>query len=248
MNKIEINDFDTEYLLKRCLLLLSLDRVRQFWDDMDLGFDHRDQVQDAFKHFIAEQQKLDFDNDPDYLKNFSGLLRELFGEIGKIEGEKGVEIIEAWIESFKRQQKYYSWISCWYAFFIKLDENQENVLVRLGIPEEKVEKIAEIARRYVIIAGCYLDKEEAADNEAFTEWDKQQYEIYQREGDNITPLDHLTLKNKSFFEIWLEITSLLTDEEMEILNQWGQIMAVIRQRSLKIAEIPPEFRKSTMKK
>ena len=243
MKEINITDYDTRFLWEKALLLLSLDRVRPFWDEMGVQFSFPEQVQAAVRDFITEKQKLNLDNDPDYLKKISLYINKVFSDVIRIEGDKGAETIYDWIENFILRDESSNWVSAWYGYFVRdLDESQAPVLIRLGLSDEKTHGLLDLTNQYCKIANDIGDRIDEAENQTFSEWESIQYQIYQRESPDISPLDYLDLDKMMFFEIWHKILLLLNRHEMDILNEWGQFMATIKNDDCKNAEIPMEYR------
>jgi hypothetical protein len=240
--QIEVSNYIICFKIEKSILLLSLDRVMPFWEEMELNFSHPDQVKQAARSFVIEQQKLDMTAKSDYFNTISFLLNNLFKHICNFEGEEGVSTLHNWIERFIMYENESSWRFAWHGLMFTLDALQEPVLIRLGLPEEKIPALLQLADRYGDLASELEDQIEEAESQSLEGWDGEQYRIYRRESDDVSPLDYLSdhLLALRFHKVWHEILALLNPDEMDILNQWGQYITALKGRIPPANAIIPE--------
>jgi hypothetical protein len=242
LGEIEILNYINCFRIEKTVLLISLDRVMPFWEEMELNFSHPDQVKQAARPFVIEQQKLDIINKFDYFNAISVLLNNLFQSIRVFEGEEGVSTLHKCIGRFIMYENESTWRSAWHGLMFQLEVSQEPVLIRLGLPEEKIHALLRLTDRYGDLASELEDLIDEAENQPLQGWDEEQYRIYRKESDDVSPLDYLSnhLLALRFHKVWHEIQALLKPDEMEILSQWGQYITALKGRIPPANAIIPE--------
>lgn len=241
-----IRDLDVSFRWEIGLVLLSLDRVMPFWEKIELKFSHPENVREAIRSTVIQQQQWDKGEDPDYLNKLSTSINKLLTDLQHIEGDNGPLTFKRWMEEVLIASDHKPpWHGAWYSMLTMLDETQEAVLEKLGMSWEKIPKLLELADEWSQAQNEIEDRIEEVEAQPLEGWDEEQYRYYQRESTDVSPLDWLSacLRYVKFKRIWGKMLALLYPEEMNVLNQWGQVICALRTSiPSQRAEIPAKDR------
>ncbi len=231
---------------------MSLDLTVPFMKAMELYFSNIELLHKTVRQYVINQQQMNYSDEElllytECVRFFCDLYSSLLADIQKIDGENGAAALQSWIERFILYENDSSCRFVWHGLMFQLDASQEPVLVWLGIPEDKILGLLRLADRYGDLAGELEDLMEEAQSQPLEGWDGEQYRIYRRESDDVSPLDYLSdhLLALRFHKVWREILVLLYPTEMEILNQCGQHITALKGRIPPCkAVIPEKYRAS----
>lgn len=228
---ITIRDSDASFRWEIGLVLLSLDRVTPFWEEIELEFSNPENVREAIRSTVIQQQHWDAGEDPEYLNKLSTSINNLLADLQHIEGDNGPLTLRLWMEEVLIASDHEPpWHSAWHSLLTMLDESQEAVLEKLGMPREKIPKLVELADEWSQAQNEIEDRIEEVEAQPLEVWDEEQYRYYQRESTDVSPLDWLSacLRHIKFKGLWNEMLALLDPEEITVLNQWGQVTCAVR--------------------
>jgi hypothetical protein len=236
------------YAWKTALLLLSLDKVKPLWEEFELKFKQPERVRDRIRLYITDQHKLDKLNEDQWHVDIeSSLISQLLTDVHEIEGDFGLTALREWIEGkyiVCEFEEPWRWMG-WRTLLFRLSQAGGQGLLLQKIPQEKVDALLDIANAWSESRDQINARLEEMENQPITEWDKKQYEYYRRDQyPDVSPIDHLSkyLKCQMFDKFWDRVLLLLTPQEMEMLNRWGLVEAMVAGISPVDAEIPKEYR------
>jgi hypothetical protein len=245
-DKIDITEKNC-LLVEMSILLISLDRTIPFMKEMELYFSNIELFHKTVRQYVRKQQQMKYSEEElllyaEYVRFISDLYSSLLTDIEKIEGESGAAALQSWIRRFIMYENESSWRFAWHGLMFTFDASQEPVLIRLGLPEEKIPALLRLVDRYGDLASELEDQIEEAESQPLQGWDEEQYRIYRKESDDVSPLDYLSdhLLALRFHKVWHEILVLLNPNEMDILNQWGQYITALKGRIPPANAIIPE--------
>lgn len=244
-DSVQIGDIETLFRWEKALLLLSLDRVKPFLEDM--GFRAADEpvIRDAIRGLLREQQKRQYDDTMViYFRAMSAELSAMFDVIHTT-GEENAAAVRDWVVNtysvFIRKER---WYETWQVLFLRLAEGCVSQLSGQGISEDKLATLKELVEEWRDREEGINDRIQIADETPLVGWDAQQYSRYRRESPDASPLDYLSdfLNNYAFFGYWERLVCLFLPWEIAVLNRWGQIYTAVKTTIPPVlAELPPQY-------
>ncbi|MDY6993350.1 MAG: hypothetical protein SVR94_12220 [Pseudomonadota bacterium] len=220
------------------LVLLSLDRVKPLWEQVGLNFNFPNEVLQCIRFYVLEQQKLEeyannTDDDLDYTPKEINLIDDLLMKVQKLEGNEEVCLLRDWIENdFVACDRAEVWLKSWRMLFLRLARSQAPDLLD-KIPADKHRQLVELAKSWEQEYDEIAEQIEQTEAQPLVGWDGKQYEIYRYETPDISPIDSwsLYLKCRAFKKVWQKVINLLNIEEMEHLNHWGEVEALVKMKT-----------------
>lgn len=250
---VEINDYTTALGWEKALLLLSMDRTMPFWKELGLNFSHADEIKTAIQSFISVQQRLwdavhPNDDIAPYLDQIYLLVNALLMKIRKVEGYGGDVLFLNWIEDTYFPAKYDGqWLSAWQIFLFHLANEEALLLSQRELSQDKLKQLVKLAKEWNVAWKDIARRFALAEAEPLIGWDLEQYTYCRHKDRDTSPVDELLkyLVAYRFSKIWQQLIQLLDSHEMEILNCWGQMEALGKNRiSTSWDEVPIRYQKS----
>jgi hypothetical protein len=224
---VHIDDIATLQQWQRVLMILSLDRVTPFWEDMGVHLSESERVKDLLRDLVTEQQRQPLDADMVvYPRQICGLIDATLDRIAEVEGDEGANGLAEWIAlTYLPNLERERWYETWRILFLRLAEGNISQLSGQGISDEKLSSLTALVTRWQERIAQVDDRLDQADALPLTGWDGRQYSLYRHETPDISPLDYVSsfLNNYTFAPFWQGLVELLSPGEMSVLDRWGQL-------------------------
>lgn len=216
----ELRDASQSSLWQMALAMLSLDRVRPFWGELGLRFQHQDETIGAFRRFVsAEQEFPGSGQSRTYVQRLCTLTRRLFAELAEVEGEEAALGLWNWFQTAFTDEPKWHWM--WRILLYRL---HGETALRQGTRREQARRLTELSDRWSDVVRDLEIRIAHLQKKPMAGWDAQLYRDAQRDCAEYDPLDKLeeALERTAFDRLWAEVTQLLGPREMERLIQWGR--------------------------
>ena len=233
------------------LMLLSLDRIRPYWESLNLNFKEPESVLENIRIYRLAKQQLDEpdandEDDINYIPKAFRLIETLMETIQATEGESGVQCLTSWLEQdYTACDQAEPWLNNWQTLLFRLARSQAPGLLEHHMSPDKHFQLIQLAESWTQQYEEIVQQIEQIEAQPLEGWDAQQYRFYRRETPDISPMTpwSLYLECHYFKQIWQQITQLLTIEEVEMLNHWGQVEALVNTSiPASMVEIPLKYR------
>ncbi|WP_437609342.1 hypothetical protein WMF20_50080 [Sorangium sp. So ce834] len=245
-----LRGLDTFAVWCRGILWLSLDRFERFWPDLGLSFPDAEGAKAAARAALLEKRALDAaDNDDlDYSGRLDVVADTLVRTIAETCGPTSAARFVAWVRGpVVASAKEPLWHDTWSTLLYRMPTHDPALIASgYGIPYETMERLFEIAKRYVAEHDALDMRVEAADEEPLSGWDADAYADYRIDsGPVLSPLDGLRahLYFLRFDDAWSEILRITRPQDIDALVRWGRAYLALRGRiPLDAAHIPDHAR------
>lgn len=175
-----------------------------------------------FEYYWSERSQGNLTNE-EYEEKIENFMQDIFSQISENLGlEKAISINKWGIDYFPWDGPEGAVEFRWDLFLARYAKfgAEDAIPPPKNIPKEKVKVILRIVNENTNIKGQTSDVLDALKKKARTEWDQRVYQSYEPEHSPITGLEH-QIRFHNFQLMWKQIEEILTNEELESLNQWA---------------------------
>jgi hypothetical protein len=207
-------------------VLLSTERVGPFLGDIGLVLPKIKVVRDCARLYIEERHRTAAQAEPTDV-----LVRRAFERITQQADPETAQRLYDWAEGqFHNHDKYYYASFQWLRLLWRLAGITRANAVPLNLPPAKVEQIKQaVKENYGQEYWELRNQIKQVDQKPMSDWDVYLYKLY-RDGvsEETSPLDILdgALSRYRFAKVWEAVTALLTQEQLQILLEWGRAQSV----------------------
>jgi len=227
---VQVGNIETLLLWEKALLLLSLDRVMPFREDMGLRMPEDPGIQRAVREFLEDLYKRQRDDSMEiYLETTTIKLEGMFTRISATGSENAASVWNWVVDTYAVFIQQERWYETWQILFLRLAEGRVSQLYGQGIAQDKVAQIEGLVEQWRVKEAELNARIQAADDAPLVGWDAEQYARYRKTSPDGSPLDYLSsfLNNYAFSSYWKMLVELLLPWEMAVLNRWGQIYTAV---------------------
>ncbi|MCP4529094.1 MAG: hypothetical protein GY833_24760 [Aestuariibacter sp.] len=204
--------------------LVSLESIDSFLPEMGLNFFCSEQLRPIARSFFEQYEKRKRTDDE---LESRILLEQTFDQIAQKMSPETTHQLHQWgLRQFPYEGSSSRSVFLWKTLLRRLARlgNVTSDLIPIAVPEYKVKIIVQTVQDYL---GGYLvlaQRIQELETVSRSDFDERIYQTYEQ---GTSPLDLLidTIESYRFRKTWEKINKLLTDDEMEMLLQWGKSQA-----------------------
>lgn len=229
---------DAIFLWHTVFELLSLERARAFWPEMGLSLadPHAERVQSVAHSFMEQYQ-----NSKGGETEYRILLRQTFDQLAHATDQNTAQQLYQWgMYLFSPKGVAPGAAFIWGVLLRHLagSESKRNDVLPVPLPEHKVNDIIQAVRDHL---GDYLLLEQRVEDLGKLPRTESEQIVYQAYEEPCSPLDSLAgaIDHYRLRQTWHKIKSLLSDDEMKVLLEWGKSQARLLGMPDDLVSVPP---------
>jgi hypothetical protein len=207
-------------------MLLSMERVEEFWSDMELPVRPDDALRDIARAFVGGYRAITADPVPateQRLAAYGAMLARTFERIADELGADTAEALGRWgNRTFQYDPAGDARAYFWRLLLRRLAglSGLAYPLVPLALPEERLAAVRAAVVAHLGTPGDLRRRLQAVERAARSPWEEQIYATYSPDA---SPLDWVenTIEYARLLAAWRAITTLLREDELAVLQHWG---------------------------
>jgi hypothetical protein len=223
--------------------LLSLDRVRPFWNQMGLDLSEVFIIQEVARSFVNEYRQIEGQIDlstEERVTQHKSLIDKTFDSLRKELGEKGSKKLFDWGQiNFPYESKSDADAFMWRRLLRRLAglSALSYPLVPLAFPSDLQESIKAAILRHLGDPEVLHNHLRSVEETPASAWDASIYANYTPQA---SPLDWVenTIEYANTRKTWQEIEKILPEDKVEIFQEWAKKQAEVMEMPVDLISLP----------